>query len=77
MKCIITLKIWIKKLSQEFRLKNIDETRNYLTGEINKEGCHKGYIEQFFILASIITGCISNSSFTFLIGISIRITNCA
>ena len=67
----------MKKLSQEFRLKNIDETRNYLIGEINKKGCQKGYIEQFLILASIITGCISTSSFTFMIGISIRITNCA
>ena len=66
-----------KKLSQDFRLKNIDETGNYLTREINKKGCPKGYIEQFLILASIITGCISTSSFTILIGISIRITNCA
>ena len=27
-----------ENISQEFRLKNIDETRNYLTEEINQNG---------------------------------------
>ena len=60
-------------MSQEFRLKNIDETRNYLLEEIKQNELmsrkHKGlcitlnYIKNFFILASTITGCISISDF--------------
>ena len=52
--------------SQKFRLKNIDETRNYLIEEINRNESiskkHKNicitlnYIEQFLILGSTITG---------------------
>ena len=59
-------------MSQEFRLKNIDETRNYFLEEIKQNELmsrkHKGlciilnYIKHFFILASTITGCISNST---------------
>ena len=62
-----------------FRLKNIDETRNYLIEEINwneftskmyKKVCITlSYIEDFLILASAITGCVSISSFTSLVGI--------
>ena len=76
-----------ENLSQEFRLINIDETRNYLIEEINRNGLttkrHKNvcttlnYIKQFLILASTITGCISISAFTSLIGILIRITSSA
>ena len=61
-----------EKRSQEFRLKNVDETKSYFVEEveqnelINKK--HKkvcttvNYIEQFIILASAVTGCISVSS---------------
>ena len=35
-KYIITLKIRQENISQEIRLKNIDETRNYLIEEINR-----------------------------------------
>ena len=35
------------------------------------------YIENFLILASTITGCISVSAFAFLLGISIGITSSA
>ena len=35
------------------------------------------YIEHFFILASIITGCISISAFPFLVGIPIGIISSA
>ena len=63
------LKICLKKpLSQEFRLKNIDETSNYFLEEIgqnelksrkHKEVCTTlNYIEQFRILASAINECI-------------------
>ena len=34
-KYIITFKRWQKKTSQEVRLKNIDETKNYLIEEIS------------------------------------------
>ena len=77
----------LKNLSQEFRLKNISETRNYLLEEVNQNKLmsrkHKkvcttlNYIEHFFILVSTITGCISISDFAPLIGISIGITSSA
>ena len=70
-----------ESISQEFRLKNIDEKRNYLIEEINRNGMiikkHKkvcttlNYIEHFPTLGSTITGCISISAFASLIGISI------
>ena len=58
-----------QNLSQEFRFKNIDETKHYFYEEIEKNELmsrkHKkicitlNYIKHFLILASIITGCIS------------------
>ena len=73
-----------KNISQEFRLKNIDETRNSFLEEIEKNELmsrkHKNvcttlnYIEHFLILASAITGCISISAFVSLLGIPIEIT---
>ena len=58
-------------MSQEFRLKNIDKTRNYFLEEIKQNELmsrkHKevftalNYIEYFLILVSIITRCISIS----------------
>ena len=62
-------------ISQEFTLKNIDETRNYFVEEIkqNELMCNKhkkvcatlNYIEHFLILGSAVTGCISISAFGF------------
>ena len=76
-----------EKISQEFRLKNIDETRNYFPEEINQNELmskkHKkvcttlNYIEHFLILASTTTGCISISAFASLIGIPIGIASSA
>ena len=76
-----------ENISQEFRLKNIDETRNYFLEEIKQNELmsrkHKkvcttlNYIEHFLILASTITGCISISAFGSLIGIPIRTMNSA
>ena len=72
-----------ENISQEFRLTNIDETRNYLIEEINRNDLmskkHKkvctplNCIEHFLILGSTITGCISISAFTSLVGIPIEI----
>ena len=55
-----------KNISQEFRLKNIDKTRNSLIEELNRNKLmskkHKkvcttlNYIEDFLILAATITG---------------------
>ena len=65
------------------RLKNIDKTRNYAIEEINwneliskkhKKVCRTlNYIEHFLILASTITGCVSISAFSSLVGIRIAI----
>ena len=71
-------------MSQEFRLKNIDETRkyfleeieqNYLVSRKHKEVCTTlNYIENFLILASAIAGCISILVFASLLGISMGVT---
>ena len=76
-----------ENMNQEFRLKNIDETKNYSLEEINqnelmsrkdKKVCTtKNCIVHFVILASAITGCISISSFTSLLRIPIGITSSA
>ena len=76
-----------ENISQEFRLKNVDETRNYFLEEIKQNELmskkHKkvcttlNYIEHFLILASTITGCVSISAFASLIGIPIGITSSA
>ena len=75
-----------EKISQEFRLKNIDETRN-LIEEINQNELMSkkykevysilNYIEHLLILISTVTGCISISSFASLVGIPIGITSFA
>ena len=62
-----------ENISQEFLLKNIDQTRNYFLEKIKQDEFiskkHKkicttlNYIEQFPILAFAITGCISISAF--------------
>ena len=76
-----------ENISEEFRLKNIDETINYLIEEINRNELmskkHKNvcttlnYIEHFLVLASTITGCVSISAFASLVGIPIGITSSA
>ena len=72
-------------ISQEFRLKKIDETRNYFFEEIKQSElmCNKhkkvcatlNYIEHFLILGSAVAGCISISAIGFWFGISIGITS--
>ena len=76
-----------ENISQEFRLKNIDETRNYLIEEINRNELmskkHRrvsttlNYIEHPLILGSTITGCVFISSFASIVGIPIGITSSA
>ena len=76
-----------ENINQEFRLKNIDETRNYLMEEINRNELmskkHKNiwrilnYIQQFLILGSPITGYILITAFASLVGIPIGIASYA
>ena len=77
----------VENISQEFRLKNIDERKNYLIEQINQNEMmskmHKkicatlNYIKHFLILASAITGCVSISASASLIDIPIGITSSA
>ena len=72
-------------MSQELRLRYINETRNHFIKEIEQNQLmskkHKkvcttlNYIEHFLILASTMTGCISISTFASLIGIPTGITS--
>ena len=74
-------------ISQELRLKNIDQTRNYFLEVIeqNKMMSRKhrkvctilNYIEHFLILDSKISECISISAFASLLSIPIGITSSA
>ena len=71
----------IYNYKKNIKLKNIDETRYYFLEEIEQSEVmgrkHKkvftilNYIENFLILASTITGCISISAFASLFGIPI------
>ena len=76
-----------ENISQEFRLKNINETRNYFIEEINQNELvnkkHRkvcivlNYIEHFLILVSTVTGCDPISAFASLVGIPIGIKSSA
>ena len=69
-----------ENISQEFRLKNTDETRNYFIEEIeqNELMCkkHKKFWH-FLILVSTITRCILIFGFTSFFAIPIEITSSA
>ena len=72
-----------ENISQEFRLKNIYETRNCLIEEINQNELtskkHQNvyrvlnYTEHLLILISTVAGCVSISAFTFLVILSMGI----
>ena len=72
-----------KRLSQELILKMEKKTKqeidqNQLMSRKHKKVCATlNYIEQFLILASAVTGCISISAFASLLGIPIAIKNSA
>ena len=73
-----------EKISQKFRQKDIDETRNYFLEELKQtELMRRKYkkfcaspncIEHFLILASAVTGHISITAFASLVGIPIEVT---
>ena len=76
-----------ENINQEFRLKKINEIKNYLTEEINQNKLmrkkHKkfcrvlNYIDHSLIVISTITGYVSLSAFASLVGIPIGITSSA
>ena len=76
-----------ENLSQQFRLKNVEETRNYFVEEIEQNELmsnkHKrvfttlNYIEHFLTLTSAVTECIPISTFTSLFCIPTGITDSA
>ena len=73
-----------ENMNQEFRLKKIDEIRNYLIEEINRNELlskkHENvfrvfnYTDQSLIVISTITGCVSISAFASLVGIPVGIS---
>ena len=69
-----------------FRLKEIDETRNYLLEEIKNDLMsekHKNecgalnYLEHFLVFISAVTVCVSISAFTSLVGAPVGIASSA
>ena len=74
-------------MNQEFRLKEIDDIRNYLIEKINQNGLISkkqkkdckvlNYIEHSLIVIATITGCVSISAFASLVGIPLGITSSA
>ena len=76
-----------ENISQEFRLKNIDETRNYFIKEINQNELmskkHKKicrvliYIEYILVLISAVTRCVFIADFASLVGIYVGIASSA
>ena len=73
----------VEEASLEFRLRKIDETRNYLLDEIkhsdlmiekyNKTCKYLNYVEHLLILVSTVTGCVSISGFRVITSYAIGI----
>ena len=78
---ILMTNIW----SLEFRLKKIDETKNYLLDEIKHRALmsekhmktckYLNYVEHLLILASTVAGCIPISAFASFVYVPIGITS--
>ena len=75
----------IEEASFEFRLRKIDETKNNLLDETKhndlmsekyKTTCkYLNYVENLFVLSSVITGCVSISAFATLVCLPAGITS--
>ena len=69
--------------SFDFRIKTIDKTRNYLLEEIKHNGLmskkykkfrrNLNYFKYFLVFVSAVTGCVSISAFSSLVGIPVDI----
>ena len=76
-----------ERINQEFRIKEIDKTKNYFIEEITQNELiskkhrmfHKilNYTECLLIIASTITGCVSISAFACLLAIPVAIASSA
>ena len=76
-----------EKISQEFRLNEIDKIRNYFTEEIKQNELiskkHKkickilNCTKNLVILACTVNGCVSISAFASLVGIPVDIASSA
>ena len=75
-----------ENISQEFRLKNKDETTNYLIEEITQNELmskHKkvyrvlNYIKHLLIIISRVSGCVSISVFPSLVSITMGVASSA
>ena len=74
-------------ISQEFKLKNIDRTRNYFIEETNQNEfmskkqetvlTASNYIESLLSLTSAYTGSVSISAFVSLVGVLVGTTSSA
>ena len=62
-----------ENISQEFRLKNISETRNYFRKEINQKNLN--YIEHILILAFAVIKYVSIFAFVSLVDIPVGIAS--
>ena len=72
----------VEETSLEFRLRKIDETRNYLLDEIKHNDLmndlkYLNYPKNLLILVSTVTGCVSISVFASLVYVPVGITNSA
>ena len=71
----------VEEANIEFRLRKIDETRNYHLNEIKNNDLmnqnYLNYVENLLILASTVTGCVSISAFASLATIPVGITSSA
>ena len=75
----------VENISQDFRLKTIDETKIYLIEEINQNELMNKKYKKFYRVLNYIeltyinfysSGCVSISDFASLVGIPLGITSC-
>ena len=74
-----------ENVSQDFRMKNMDKTKNYLVEKINQSKLmskkHKNvyrvfnYIKSLLLLICTVRGCLFNSAFDSSVSIPIGITS--
>ena len=76
-----------QEASVEFRIRKIDETRDYILDEIKdndlmsekykKARAYLNYVKYLLILALTVTGCVAISAFASLVCVSVGVTSSA